>query len=573
MIFERIRSLGRGENRSVKSALSIAVIYFVFASLWILISDRVIDGLFSISQTWATAQTAKGIAFVTITALLLYGLLYRQFRVRDVAERRLRETEERLKRALKASNVGLWDWNIQTDTIYFSPEWKRQIGYETHEISDRFVEWQVRVHPDDHDRIMSTIQNYLANPWPNFRNEFRFRHKDGSYLWILAQASLERDAAGEPLRMLGSHIDITAQKEAEVALRTSEEHLKAVISGTPVILFALDREGRFTLLQGQGLSDVDLVPDELLGKSLYELRETFGPSFEEDFQQALAGEEVSVVEIMDNITFDIRYSPLVSPSGDIDGVIGVATNITERIKAERLQMEIEKEHEVIALKERFIATASHDFRTPLAVIRMTVATLENFLDRISPEARIAKLKQINAQIDRMIALLDDVLTVSKANAGKIEFEPKAVDLRTFCEDVWEDFSIQAEATHRLEFDYDIDASTAALDAELLRYALINLLSNAVKYSPPQAEIRFRAAQDDGELRFEVSDQGMGIPEAEQKRLFEPFYRASNTRDIEGTGLGLSIVRSYTELHGGTVDFESTVGQGTTFVLCIPLAQA
>jgi signal transduction histidine kinase len=226
---------------------------------------------------------------------------------------------------------------------------------------------------------------------------------------------------------------------------------------------------------------------------------------------------------------------------------------------------------MIALKEQFIATASHDFRTPLAVIRMATATLESYIQRLTPEGRIAKLKQINAQVDRMIALLDHVLTLSKANAGKVEFNPTATDLHSFCENVWEDFSIQAEATHSLSFQVDIAITTAIIDVDLLRYVLINLLSNAVKYSPPATEIAFRTTQSQDELIFEVSDTGIGVPAEEQKRLFEPFYRASNTRNIEGTGLGLSIVKTYIETHGGTVDFESEEGRGTTFTLRIPIA--
>jgi PAS domain S-box-containing protein len=131
------------------------------------------------------------------------------------AEQSLREMQEWLQTAVSAANVGLWDWDLRTNQIYFSPEWKRQIGYEAYELSNDLLEWQKRIHPDDLDRILQTIQAYSANPESHYQTEFRFRHKDGSYRWILTQASLLFDEQDQPVRMLGSHLDITDQKELE----------------------------------------------------------------------------------------------------------------------------------------------------------------------------------------------------------------------------------------------------------------------------------------------------------------------------------------------------------------------
>ncbi len=143
-----------------------------------------------------------------------------QCTVRDISKRvkadaSLREAQEQLKRAVSAGNIGLWDWDLATNRVYYSPEWKRQIGYEDHEISDDFSEWQNRLHPEDLDRILHAVQAYIAEELPDYVHEFRIRHKDGSYRWILVQASLILDKAGVPVRMLGSHIDITERKRLE----------------------------------------------------------------------------------------------------------------------------------------------------------------------------------------------------------------------------------------------------------------------------------------------------------------------------------------------------------------------
>ncbi len=151
----------------------------------------------------------------------------------DITERKrveeaLRVSERRLHLATKAANVGLWEWDLQTNAVWFSSEWKRQIGYEDHEILNHFETWQSLVHPDDLEPAQARVKAYIKEPWPNFENEFRFRHKDGSYRWILAQASLSPDAQGKLTRVLGSHIDITERKRAEESLRTSREQLRAL---------------------------------------------------------------------------------------------------------------------------------------------------------------------------------------------------------------------------------------------------------------------------------------------------------------------------------------------------------
>jgi len=139
------------------------------------------------------------------------------------AEEALRVSEARLRLATDSSNTGLWDWNIRTNEVYFSPIWKRQIGYDDAEITHRFEEWESRVHPDDLPRVRAVLRAYLENPTPNYENEFRFRHRDGSYRRILAKASLVRDASHQPLRMLGSHLDITDRHALEQQLAQSQK--------------------------------------------------------------------------------------------------------------------------------------------------------------------------------------------------------------------------------------------------------------------------------------------------------------------------------------------------------------
>ena len=144
------------------------------------------------------------------------------------AEEAFREGKLQLEMAIKASNTGLWDWDLKTNKVYYSPEWKQQIGYEEWEISDDYSEWQNRLHPDDLENALSIVQKNIENPSLGYENEFRFRHKDGTYHWILAKASVLIDDHGKPIRMLGSHADITGRKKAEEDLKSSNEQLHAL---------------------------------------------------------------------------------------------------------------------------------------------------------------------------------------------------------------------------------------------------------------------------------------------------------------------------------------------------------
>jgi PAS domain S-box-containing protein len=135
----------------------------------------------------------------------------------------LKETQQRLKLAVSGANVGLWDWNFRSNTTYFSPEWKLQLGFNDEEIAGRFEEWESRLHPDDRERAMSTINRFIARPWPNFEMEVRLRHKDGSYRWILIRASLQLGSDGKPERMFGCHMDFTDRRQLEERLRQSEK--------------------------------------------------------------------------------------------------------------------------------------------------------------------------------------------------------------------------------------------------------------------------------------------------------------------------------------------------------------
>src|SRR5258708_5795680 len=163
----------------------------------------------------------------------------------DITERKdsealLHESEARLRLAVEASNIGLWDWNVLTGAVYFSPEWKGQLGYAEDEIADSFSEWESRVHSDDLGPASAVLTASLEDPNREYDVEFRMKHKDGSYRWIQTRAKVFRDNMCKPVRVLGCHVDITERKSSEESLRETEERLQAALSSGEICTFSLD---------------------------------------------------------------------------------------------------------------------------------------------------------------------------------------------------------------------------------------------------------------------------------------------------------------------------------------------
>ncbi|MTJ08958.1 hybrid sensor histidine kinase/response regulator [Anabaena sp. UHCC 0204] len=254
--------------------------------------------------------------------------------------------------------------------------------------------------------------------------------------------------------------------------------------------------------------------------------------------------------------------------------------LTEKLEnrvAERtaeLKASLEKEKELNQLKSRFITMASHEFRTPLAIISSSSGILQNFSDRLTPERKQEHLQTIQNTITHITQILDDVLMINRTEAEIIELNLEALDIIAFCDHLKEE--IEAKSTqHKINFSVDLGAEIIDNsliiqgDKKLLRQILTNLLTNAIKYSPDSYLVNLSLTQENNQLIFKISDNGIGIPEADQVNLFASFHRGSNVGNISGTGLGLSIVKKCVDLHKGKISLDSQLGKVTTFTVSIP----
>lgn len=256
-------------------------------------------------------------------------------------------------------------------------------------------------------------------------------------------------------------------------------------------------------------------------------------------------------------------------SSKLEEEVLARTSELERAKNE-LAISLEKEKELGELKSRFVATASHQFRTPLSVIQSNLGILEMQKDLMSPEFQQKFLKantRIIEQINKMTGLMNDVLILGKISAGSIANRPVPTLVNELIEKIINSYN-HIDQQKRILLEHSGENRKWEIDPSILEHAISNLISNAVKYSPEGAPINVRIETKSEELIIQVADKGIGIPESELPHIFEPFYRASNALDISGTGLGMAITKEYIELIGGQITVSSLMKEGTTFTITL-----
>jgi PAS domain S-box-containing protein len=339
------------------------------------------------------------------------------------------------------------------------------------------------------------------------------------------------------------------------------------------------------------ITTLDTVPDTILVLDKFGTIRQLNPAAEELFQidsQDLIGHHLSEFfptltgtpqqwsnrseHIMEQFqSLRIIESTISQPSNRRrEAYVAIMRDITERKSAENeIRNALEKEKELNELKSRFISMTSHEFRTPLTTIFSSTELLQDYSAKWAEQRKQKHFQRILTAVKHMNQLLNDVLLIAQAEAGKSKCNPALLDVIHFCQDLIDELQITANS-RAITFDSQSDRLHAYLDEKLLRHILSNLLSNAIKYSPEGSNVSFALNCEQGKIIFRVQDRGIGIPAADQAQLFDTFHRASNVGTISGTGLGLAIVKKAVDLQHGQITFESEVGVGTTFIVSLPL---
>ncbi|MBO3457874.1 hybrid sensor histidine kinase/response regulator [Aetokthonos hydrillicola Thurmond2011] len=248
-----------------------------------------------------------------------------------------------------------------------------------------------------------------------------------------------------------------------------------------------------------------------------------------------------------------------------------AVNHTLEMRVQERTDELVKVQELSQSKSEFVSMLSHDIRNPLNTILLVAGLLQSSDDKLPKEKKLSHFQLMRSAIKNVAQLLDEVMFIGKADTGKLECELIAADLELFCHQIVQEMQLSlCEERPTIIFSSFGEIGEVMCDESLLQHILTNLLSNAIKYSPPNSTVRFDLIGQEKTIIFRIQDEGYGIPEEDQHRIFQPFHRATNVGRIPGTGLGLAIVKKCVETHGGNITVHSEVGVGTTFTVTLPL---
>jgi PAS domain S-box-containing protein len=369
--------------------------------------------------------------------------------------------------------------------------------------------------------------------------------------------------------------EISEHQRTEAALRHTNHTLQSLIAASPRAIFTVDLDNNIKVWNPAAAL--------MFGWTEVELLDRPNPIFSEELEEyqtikrsAIAGNTPPNLEIWrhkkDGTPIEIVFSaaPLRDSNGTINGIVGVVADITERKRLAELNSALEQERELGILKTRFFSMASHEFRTPLSTVLAAAQILENSPQTWEDVEKTSRnLRRIQTSVKNMVQLLDDILTINRAETGKLEFNPQWLDLEKFCCQFVEELRLGEGAEHTLEFQRLGKWRNTYLDEKLLRSILGNLLSNAIKYSPKNTVVQCLLKFKTNQAIIQIRDRGIGIAVEDRKQLFEPFHRGSNVRNIPGTGLGLMVVKKCIDLHSGKIAIASKLDSGTVVNVTLP----
>lgn len=527
-----------------------------------------------------------------------YFCICRDITDRKQAEAALQASEARFQEIADTVSQVFFVRSTTGQFIYINPAYEQIWGDSRENLYQNPQSWLEAIHPDDRALVTQSLeQQFTGN---SVQREYRIIRPDGEIRWIFAQISLVQDEYGQPARFIGVAVDITDRRQTENALRESEERFRSVFEQAAVGLEYTNLEGRFLLVNQNLIDLLGYSEAELLALNFQDVTHPDDlPQNQDCFQQLLAGEISSyslekrfIHKDRSHIWVNITVSLIREPNGQPKLTLAVIEDIRDRKQAAlELQQAKEAAEAANVAKSMFLANMSHELRTPLNVI-LGYAQLLSYDTSLAPEYQ-EYLRSIHRSGNHLLALINDVLDLSKIEAGRSTFDASSFDLPDLMQTLWEMFRFRAESK-ALELTLELAEVPRLITTDLnkLRQVMINLLNNAVKFTstgtivlrvwvdrepiaitpPEQAETAPLLSSH--KLVIEVEDTGIGIAPDELETIFEVFSQASaGKRSIEGTGLGLTISQKFVQLMGGQLCAESRLGQGSKFSVWIPIQLA
>jgi len=367
------------------------------------------------------------------------------------------------------------------------------------------------------------------------------------------------------------------QRTAE--LQASEAKYRALIEFAPDPIVIVDTQGTITLANQRTEETFGYSPEELVGQpietlipiSQHEAHMQHRARYTTDPVKRAMGANLDLTARRKNgteIPVKIGLSPISIGAETL--IMAYILDITaDKQLEEGLRAALAQEKELNSLKTSFTSIVSHEFRTPLSVILSSADILTKYSDQLDEDQRSEKVENIRRQVKRLLNMLEDVLSITRSDSVGFDFKPSDLDLVALCDEIIEEARIAFDHGVKIDFIHEGACDSVKVDEFLYRHIMQNLTTNAIKYSRDTGTVRIRLNCADTEMTLRVEDEGIGIPEAHQNRLFEAFNRAANVGDIQGSGIGLTIVKRAVDAYGGRLKFESAEGKGTTFTVTLP----
>ncbi|MBI5670234.1 MAG: PAS domain S-box protein [Chloroflexi bacterium] len=496
----------------------------------------------------------------------------------------LAEAEGFVKAALDGLTAHIAILDDTGTIIHVNKAW-RQFGDDNHfddpnyGIGSNYLTVCDRAGTPDALAVVDGIRQVLAGQADEFSLEYPC-HSPHERRWFIIQVT--RFNWRDYQRLIIAHQNVTELKRSQIEQRDSKRRLEAILDNLVDGIITFDRHGIIETINPAGAVIFGYARQELIGQHVRclvpALDEYADNGTLEAFVERLGslGDEIAGRR-KDGTLFPMYFAVNQLKLDNKRLYTAIIQDFTERkflesqlLEKERLNVALEKERELRDLKNRFISMMSHELRTPLGAIQLASSMLRSYGDRLTEHEKREAYDTIDTQVAYLAEMINDVMTISKTDFTDVAFEPEIIDLETYLRDIIEEIQLAYRMQCCMDFVGTDRRVEAPVDRKLLRRAITNLLTNAIKYSPPEAPIEVSLAVEGDEAVIRVQDHGIGIPEDDLKRLFEPFHRASNVGQIQGTGLGLAITKQAIEKHGGTISVDSRVGEGTAFTVRLPL---
>ncbi len=484
--------------------------------------------------------------------------------------------EKRWNYALTGSRDGVWDLDLSSNVIYYSPIFKKMLGYEENEFDNSTLEWENHVHPKDIKKTLEEFKNHIEGKSEFYQTEYRIKCKDGNYTWVLDRGKIaEYNPNGTPIRFIGTITDINHLKELEEKSKNNEELLRSINQNiTEAIYRSTNKEGLIyinkSFIDMFGFNSFDEAIKTPI-QNLYDSNHDREIVINELLEQKTIHNKEVLLRKKNGETFWGLISTICveNENGNcyFDGAIRDISSI-KQIEEQLIQAK-ELAEAAAKAKGLFLSTMSHEIRTPMNAV-IGIANL--LLNENPTKEQLESLQTLKFSAESLMYLINDILDFSKIDAGKIELESTEFHLGQLLVNIKQSFISKADEKG-LKLHLQVDPELPQiLIGDPIRVAQIitNLISNAIKFTEiGDIKIEAKVKENTSErtiINFSISDTGIGIPPDKIPYIFEHFIQASSdtTRKYGGTGLGLAITKKLIELFDSQISVESNVGVGTKF---------